>query len=187
MMGKRLYKAYADLTNIVLRISDGTPAGKAHALLLNSHVDSTLPSPGAADDALPVGAMIECARVLIQDDEWTPAHAVVFCAFMPPYLNLSLTSVVWNNAEESLQDGSHLFSTQHPIAPTSVASHYPPRITSSLVQYPCGHQPRGCGHHGPGATLPGDVRGDDPCILEGPLPARHRRRDRHVQNRRHAF
>ena len=27
---------------------------------------------------------------------------------------------VFNNAEESLQDGSHLFSTQHPIAPTSV-------------------------------------------------------------------
>lgn len=26
---------------------------------------------------------------------------------------------VFNNAEESLQDGSHLFSTQHPIAPTS--------------------------------------------------------------------
>jgi Zn-dependent M28 family amino/carboxypeptidase len=77
MMGKRLYKSYADLTNIVMRISDGTPAGKEHALLLNSHVDSTLPSPGAADDALPVGIMLECARVLIQDDTWSPSHAVV--------------------------------------------------------------------------------------------------------------
>lgn len=28
---------------------------------------------------------------------------------------------VFNNAEESLQDGSHLFSTQHPVANTSVA------------------------------------------------------------------
>ena len=27
---------------------------------------------------------------------------------------------MFNNAEESLQDGSHLFSTQHPIAPTFV-------------------------------------------------------------------
>ena len=25
---------------------------------------------------------------------------------------------VFNHAEESLQDGSHLFSTQHPVAPT---------------------------------------------------------------------
>lgn len=28
--------------------------------------------------------------------------------------------LVFNNAEESLQDGSHLFSTQHPIASTYV-------------------------------------------------------------------
>jgi hypothetical protein len=28
---------------------------------------------------------------------------------------------VFNHAEESLQDGSHLFSTQHPIAPTWVS------------------------------------------------------------------
>jgi len=30
--------------------------------------------------------------------------------------------IVFNHAEESLQDGSHLFSTQHPIASTYVIS-----------------------------------------------------------------
>ncbi|KAJ7304555.1 hypothetical protein DFH08DRAFT_903357 [Mycena albidolilacea] len=103
MMGKRLYKSYQNLTNIVVRLSDGTDAGKEHALLLNSHLDSTLPSPGAADDAISVGIMLDCIRVLVDTPEWSPAHAVIF---------------LFNHAEESLQDGSHLFSTQHPTAHT---------------------------------------------------------------------
>ncbi|KAF7318377.1 Peptide hydrolase [Mycena chlorophos] len=103
MMGKRLYKNYQNLTNIVIRISDGTPEGKAHALLLNAHLDSTLPSPGAADDAISVGVMLECMRVLVNTPEWSPAHSVI---------------LLFNHAEESLQDASHLFSTQHEIAPT---------------------------------------------------------------------
>ena len=72
MMGKRLYKTYVNLTNIVVRISDGTPEGKEHAVLVNSHLDSTLPSPGAADDALPVGIMLDCMRVLIETPKWSP-------------------------------------------------------------------------------------------------------------------
>ncbi|TBU47465.1 hypothetical protein BD309DRAFT_855887 [Dichomitus squalens] len=103
MMGKRLYKTYVDLTNIIVRLSDGTEDGKKDAVLVNSHVDSTLPSPGAADDALSVGVMLENIRVLIHKPDWEPKHAIIF---------------LFNNAEESLQDGSHLFSTQHPIAKT---------------------------------------------------------------------
>ncbi|OSX64019.1 hypothetical protein POSPLADRAFT_1065412 [Postia placenta MAD-698-R-SB12] len=103
MMGHRLYKTYVDLTNIVVRISDGTDAGKEHAVLVNAHVDSTLPSPGAADDALSVGIMLECMRVLVDTPDWEPTHAIIF---------------LFNNAEESLQDASHLFSTQHPIVNT---------------------------------------------------------------------
>jgi len=78
MMGKRIYKTYADLTNIVIRVSDGTPEGKKHAVLVNSHLDSTLPSPGAADDALAVGVMLECLRVLTHTPGWTPGYAIVF-------------------------------------------------------------------------------------------------------------
>ncbi|ELU36920.1 endoplasmic reticulum metallopeptidase [Rhizoctonia solani AG-1 IA] len=87
MMNKRVYKNYVDLTNIIVRVSDGTPEGKRNAVLVNSHLDSTLPSPGAADDAISVGVMLECIRVLTE----TP---------------------------ESLQDGSHLYATQHFTAHT---------------------------------------------------------------------
>jgi len=123
MMGKRLYKTYRDLSNIIVRISDGTPEGKEHAVLVNSHLDSTLPSPGAADDALSVGVMLDCMRVLIETPDWSPTHAIIFCMF---HLSVQLynqrlnVTKVFNHAEESLQDGSHLFSTQHPVASTFV-------------------------------------------------------------------
>jgi len=77
-MGKRLYKTYRDLSNIVVRVSNGTDAGKAHAILVNAHLDSTLPSPGAADDALPCGVMLEAFRVMTQTPGWSPHHAIVF-------------------------------------------------------------------------------------------------------------
>ena len=50
IMAKRLYKTYVNLPNTIIRVSDGTEEGKEHAVLVNAHVDSTLPSPGAADD-----------------------------------------------------------------------------------------------------------------------------------------
>ena len=120
-MGKRLYKTYVDLTNIIVRLSDGTEEGKKNAVLVNSHVDSTLPSPGAADDALPVGVMLENIRVLIHTLGWEPRHAIIFCECALSSIVLHAwckRSLVFNNAKESLQDGSHLFSTQHPTANT---------------------------------------------------------------------
>ncbi|CAE6508946.1 unnamed protein product [Rhizoctonia solani] len=103
MMNKRVYKNYVDLSNIIVRVSDGTAEGKKHAVLVNSHLDSTLPSPGAADDAVSVGVMLECIRVLTQTPDWQPVHSIIF---------------LFNNAEESLQDGSHLYATQHFTAHT---------------------------------------------------------------------
>lgn len=77
-MNHRLYKTYVNLTNIIVRVSDGTERGKEHAVLVNAHLDSTLPSPGAADDALSVGVMLECMRVLAQTTDWEPHHAIIF-------------------------------------------------------------------------------------------------------------
>lgn len=65
MMHKRLYKTYVNLSNIVIRISNGTAEGKEHAVLVNSHLDSTLPSPGAADDAISVGVRPACSMGVI--------------------------------------------------------------------------------------------------------------------------
>ena len=77
ILSARLYKTYVNLANTVIRISDGTPEGKEHAVLINSHLDSTLPSPGAADDALAVGTMIEVARTLALTRGWTPEHSII--------------------------------------------------------------------------------------------------------------
>jgi hypothetical protein len=63
MIGKRPYKPYTDLTNIIVCVPDGTLAGKEHDVSENAHLVSTLPDPGAADDALSVGVMHECIRV----------------------------------------------------------------------------------------------------------------------------
>jgi Zn-dependent M28 family amino/carboxypeptidase len=122
MMGKRLYKTYANLTNIVIRVSDGTSEGKEHAVLVSAHLDSTLPSPGAADDALSIGVMLDCIRVLTHSPGWTPSHAIIFCKrpISTVFLSRPEFGVVFNHGEESLQDASHLFSTQHPIAHTCV-------------------------------------------------------------------
>ena len=78
-MGYRLYKTYVDLSNIIIRVSNGTAAGKENAILVNAHLDSTPPSSGAADDALPVGVMLECIRVLIHTKDWEPNNAIIFC------------------------------------------------------------------------------------------------------------
>jgi Zn-dependent M28 family amino/carboxypeptidase len=124
MMGKRLYKVYKDITNIVVRISDGTPASKEHAVLVNAHLDSTLPSPGAADDALSVGVMLECMRVLVGTPGWSPTWSIIFCELdcllLLARCKFTFVYKVFNHAEESLQDGSHLFSTQHETRHTSV-------------------------------------------------------------------
>lgn len=79
MMNKRLYKNYVSLSNIIFRISNTTSASKEHAVLVNSHLDSTLPSPGAADDAISVGVMMECIRVLVNTPDWEPVYSIVFC------------------------------------------------------------------------------------------------------------
>ena len=91
MMGKRLYKTYNNLSNIIVRISDGTDEGKEHALLVNAHLDSTLPSPGAADDAISVGVMLDCMRVLLATPDWSPKHAVIFCEWTKTVHFSSLT------------------------------------------------------------------------------------------------
>lgn len=83
---------------MVVRLSNGTKEGKENAILLNAHLDSTLPSPGAADDASGVAVMLESIRVLSQTPDLQLNTALVF---------------LFNGAEESLQDASHLFITQH--------------------------------------------------------------------------
>lgn len=98
-MHKVVWKRYLGISNIVVRLSNGTQASKDDAILVNAHLDSTLPSPGAADDGAGVAVMLEAIRVLSHEPNTKLDHAIVF---------------LFNGAEESLQDASHLFITQHP-------------------------------------------------------------------------
>ncbi|WRT66692.1 uncharacterized protein IL334_003653 [Kwoniella shivajii] len=96
-------KAYNGITNIILRMKAINPPSfnasavkvEKDAILLGSHIDSTLPAPGAADDGMGVGVMLDVARVLVERDQPFDG-SVIF---------------MWNGGEE---DGSHLYSTQHP-------------------------------------------------------------------------
>ncbi|WVF71126.1 hypothetical protein IAT40_005923 [Kwoniella sp. CBS 6097] len=100
-------KAYSGITNIILKISAHNPPSyngsasvqdnKKDAVLLGAHIDSTMPSPGAADDAIGVGVMLDIARVLVERNDPFDG-SIIF---------------MWNGAEETLQDGSYHYSTRH--------------------------------------------------------------------------
>ncbi|KDE09627.1 hypothetical protein MVLG_00034 [Microbotryum lychnidis-dioicae p1A1 Lamole] len=98
-LDKKVWKKYFDVGNVIVRLSDGTSASKKNAVLVNAHTDSTLPSPGAADDLIGVAAMLEALRVM---------------ALTPRRLSNSVI-FLFNGGEESFQDASHLFITQHPL------------------------------------------------------------------------
>ncbi|GAA6040391.1 hypothetical protein JCM8097_007592 [Rhodosporidiobolus ruineniae] len=98
-MEKKVWKKYFGISNVIVRLSDGTQSSKANSILVNAHSDSTLPSPGAADDLVGVAVMLEALRVMALGERRL-TNAAVF---------------LFNGAEESLQDASHLFITQHPL------------------------------------------------------------------------
>ncbi|KIR26373.1 hypothetical protein I307_04372 [Cryptococcus deuterogattii 99/473] len=103
-------KGYGGISNIILRIAAfhppsynvSQPKVEKDAILLGSHIDSTMPSPGASDDGIGVGVMLDTARILVERNEAFDG-AIIF---------------MWNGGEETLQDGSHLYSTEHSTAPT---------------------------------------------------------------------
>lgn len=102
IMEHPVLKSYQGIQNIILRFSPTTkPAAameiKQDAVLLNAHIDSALPSKGSADDAIGVAVMLDVARVIIDRNEPIFASAIF----------------LFNGAEETLQDASHMYSTQH--------------------------------------------------------------------------
>ncbi|OBZ86311.1 putative endoplasmic reticulum metallopeptidase 1 [Choanephora cucurbitarum] len=104
---KMVLKAYTNVTNIVVRLScpihPDHPENRSceeNAVLMNSHFDTTLGSPGATDDGSGIAVMMDLVRVLSKRD-WTDyKNAIVF---------------LFNGAEESLQDASHAFITMHEV------------------------------------------------------------------------
>ena len=105
-MSNVVWKRYYSMSNLVVRISDGSEESKEHALLLNAHLDSTLPSPGAADDGIGVAILLEALRILtLPGTGRRLGHSII---------------LLFNDGEESLQDASHLYITQHNETRSSV-------------------------------------------------------------------
>ena len=99
-MFEPVIKTYSNITNIIVTLSCKTCS--PDALLMNSHFDSTIVTPGAADDAASVSIMLELIRILSSTETEKLKKTAIF---------------LFNGAEETLQDGSHAFLTQHPLAP----------------------------------------------------------------------
>ncbi|KAG0055922.1 hypothetical protein BGZ83_007045 [Gryganskiella cystojenkinii] len=97
-MSKVVMKTYTNMTNIIVRLSCGETCDE-NAILLNGHYDTTLGSPGAVDDALAIGVMLEIIRIVSQ----RPAPQKNSLIFL------------FNGGEESLQDASHSFITNHEL------------------------------------------------------------------------
>ena len=87
---------YDDVACVVARLK-GRAEGKG-AVLLNAHIDSAANAPGASDDLLAVGVLLEALRYFATH---RPARDII---------------VLINGAEETHQLAAHAFATQHPDA-----------------------------------------------------------------------
>ena len=87
---------YDDVACVVARLKG--PAEEKGAVLLNAHIDSAANAPGASDDLLAVGVLLEALRYFATH---RPARDII---------------VLINGAEETHQLAAHAFATQHPAA-----------------------------------------------------------------------
>lgn len=74
---------YTNVTNVIVRLScpDADRKCEQSTVLLNSHFDTTLGSPGAADDAVGVAVMLEAIRVLSLEGWEGRKNGAVFCEY----------------------------------------------------------------------------------------------------------
>ncbi|WWD03211.1 hypothetical protein V865_001261 [Kwoniella europaea PYCC6329] len=88
ILDHEVLKAYNGITNIILKLSAKNPPSynetakrpEKDAVLLGAHMDSTLPSPGAADDGMGVGVMLDLARVLVERDRPFDGSVIFMCS-----------------------------------------------------------------------------------------------------------
>lgn len=90
------------------------PPSESHTLLVFLDAADVVHS-----DGMGVGVMLDIARVLIERNEPFD-NSVIFSEKRQNVCTEALSAdwSVWNGGEETLQDGSHLYSTQHESANT---------------------------------------------------------------------
>ncbi|KAG0324209.1 hypothetical protein BG004_003521 [Podila humilis] len=114
-MSKAVMKMYTNMTNIIVRLSCGAECDK-NAILLNGHYDTTLGSPGAVDDALAIGVMLEMIRVMSLRP--SPKMNSLIFLFNGGVVLHFIFIFFARECEESLQDASHSFITNHKLKDT---------------------------------------------------------------------
>ena len=145
-MNRVIYKSYQNLTNVLFRMSSSAEESKNLAILLNSHLDSTLPSPGAADDALSVAISLEIARVLIEaagKGEWEVGWGVVIRQCVSLFLKHDLTRYP-SQSSTMLKSASKmpLISSLHSThghrlsAPSSISKRLVQRVLNCFSKLP---------------------------------------------------
>jgi len=87
---------YQGVQNVVVKLSSKNSTSESY-LLVNSHFDTVLTSPGAGDDGFMVATMLEILRVMATTKQYFE-HPVVF---------------LFNGDEEMGMQASHGFITQH--------------------------------------------------------------------------
>ncbi|KAL7750049.1 hypothetical protein RI367_004564 [Sorochytrium milnesiophthora] len=101
-MHRPVIKTYYNVTNIAVKVScskDVDPDCDRHAVVVNTHFDTHLWAAGAGDAATPVAIMIDVLKLLAADPNLKPRNSII---------------LLWNGAEETLQDASHAFMMGHP-------------------------------------------------------------------------
>ncbi|XP_034476025.1 endoplasmic reticulum metallopeptidase 1-like [Drosophila innubila] len=91
-----LLEMYEGVQNVVVKLSSKNSTSESY-LLVNSHFDTVLTSPGAGDDGFMVATMLEILRVMATTKQHFE-HPVVF---------------LFNGDEEMGMQASHGFITQH--------------------------------------------------------------------------
>lgn len=82
---------YENIQNVIVKLSVRGNVNE-NWILVNSHFDSVVMSPGAGDDGTMVGVMLEMLRVLAKNR--TLSHTIIF---------------LFNGCEENSLQGSHSF------------------------------------------------------------------------------
>ncbi|KAH8297049.1 hypothetical protein KR044_003986, partial [Drosophila immigrans] len=91
-----LLNMYQGVQNVIVKLSSKNSSSESY-LLVNSHFDTVLTSPGAGDDGFMVATMLEVLRVMATTEKYFE-HPIVF---------------LFNGAEEAALQASHGFITQH--------------------------------------------------------------------------
>jgi len=99
LKGYNIFQKYENIKNFVVRLSNTSYTDNHRpSILVNCHFDSVPQGPGASDDGVSCGIMLEIMRLMVTSPRVHLHNDIIF---------------LFNGAEESILVASHGFITQH--------------------------------------------------------------------------